>query len=261
MQLNCWSLRCSWSIACRPCSNYIFILNLTPGFNGLGKDNYKMRREAFKFWDLVCLILEILRLDVCHVIAPIFCVFVPCVPSCLVVFCPAVATVITKAPEDVSYTVGTEEVHFDCKATSDDSTPVLITWEKDDARIYMEMDPRVTITATQLIINLKNLSSEDVKKYYGGEYMCVAENGYSLAQAKATLYMSGEGPVGEGHNTYDFYTPAPSVYLSVDKVVGANRKKYRVDGFVIWHTHPYIASLLTPSWLSNFTTSGGPNCL
>ena len=31
--------RCSWSIACRRCSNYIFILNLTPGFNGLGKDN------------------------------------------------------------------------------------------------------------------------------------------------------------------------------------------------------------------------------
>ena len=24
-QLNCWSLRCSWSIACRRCSNYIFI--------------------------------------------------------------------------------------------------------------------------------------------------------------------------------------------------------------------------------------------
>ena len=52
-QLNCWSLGCSWSSACRHCSNYIFILNLTPGFNGLGKDSYKMRREAFKFWDLV----------------------------------------------------------------------------------------------------------------------------------------------------------------------------------------------------------------
>ena len=59
-QLNCWSLRCSWSIACRRCSNYIFILNLTPGFNGLGKDNNKMRREAFKFWGLVFLILETL---------------------------------------------------------------------------------------------------------------------------------------------------------------------------------------------------------
>ena len=60
-QLNCWSLRCSWSIVCRHCSNYIFILNLTPGFNGLGKDNYKMRWEAFKFWDLVHLILKTLR--------------------------------------------------------------------------------------------------------------------------------------------------------------------------------------------------------
>ena len=59
-QLSCWSLRCSWSIACRRCSNYIFILNLTSGFNGLGKDNYQMRREAFKFRDLVRLILETL---------------------------------------------------------------------------------------------------------------------------------------------------------------------------------------------------------
>ena len=57
-QLNCWSLRCSWSIACRRCSNYIFILDLTPGFKGWGKDNYRMRRETFKFWDLVPLILE-----------------------------------------------------------------------------------------------------------------------------------------------------------------------------------------------------------
>ena len=60
-QLDCWSLRCSWSIACRRCSNYIFILNLTPGFNRLGKDKYKMRREAFEFWELLCLILETLR--------------------------------------------------------------------------------------------------------------------------------------------------------------------------------------------------------
>ena len=44
---------------CRRCSN--FILNLTPGFNGLGKDNFKNRRETFKFWDLVGLILEVWR--------------------------------------------------------------------------------------------------------------------------------------------------------------------------------------------------------
>ena len=40
---------------------YIFILDLTSGFIGLGKDSCKMRRETFKFGDLVRLILEILR--------------------------------------------------------------------------------------------------------------------------------------------------------------------------------------------------------
>ena len=39
----------NWLTVCRHCSNYIFILNLTPGFNGMGKDNYKMRQEAFNF--------------------------------------------------------------------------------------------------------------------------------------------------------------------------------------------------------------------
>ena len=33
----------------RRCSNYIFILDLTPGFIGLGKDNFKTRRGTFKF--------------------------------------------------------------------------------------------------------------------------------------------------------------------------------------------------------------------
>ena len=60
-QLNCWSIRCSWSIACRRCSNYICMLYLTPGFNRLGKDRCKTRREPFKFWDLVRLLLESLR--------------------------------------------------------------------------------------------------------------------------------------------------------------------------------------------------------
>ena len=41
--------------ACRHC---IFI---TPGFNGLGEGNCKTRRETFKFWDLVHLILQVLQ--------------------------------------------------------------------------------------------------------------------------------------------------------------------------------------------------------
>ena len=66
MQLNCWSLRCSWCIACRRCPNHIFIIGLTPGFNGLGKDNCKTWRETFKFWNLVHPISEIWR----HIYAP-----------------------------------------------------------------------------------------------------------------------------------------------------------------------------------------------
>ena len=42
------------------CSNDIFILDLTPGFNRLGKDNCKTDRETAKCWALVCLVLEIL---------------------------------------------------------------------------------------------------------------------------------------------------------------------------------------------------------
>ena len=53
--------RCSWSTACRRCSNYIFILNLTRGLNGLGKGNYKTRRETFTLWDLVRLIAKVWR--------------------------------------------------------------------------------------------------------------------------------------------------------------------------------------------------------
>ena len=41
-------------------SLYIFILDFTPGFNILSKDNCKTRRDTFKFLDLVGLILEIL---------------------------------------------------------------------------------------------------------------------------------------------------------------------------------------------------------
>ena len=90
-QLNCWSLRCSWSIACQRCSSYIFIVDATTGLNGLGKDNCKKRRESVKFWDLLHLILEILQYFTCddslrhiHVIMGLHCTKVsPSVSSML----------------------------------------------------------------------------------------------------------------------------------------------------------------------------------
>ena len=44
-----------------PYTNYIFIIDLTPGLNEMGKENGKTRQEIFKFLDLVCLTLEVLR--------------------------------------------------------------------------------------------------------------------------------------------------------------------------------------------------------
>ena len=51
------------SNACRCYSNYIFILDLIPGFNGLSKDNCKTREKTSKFLDLVRLILEVWQLS------------------------------------------------------------------------------------------------------------------------------------------------------------------------------------------------------
>ena len=44
-----------------PYTNYIFIIDLTPGLNEMSKENGKTRQEIFKFLDLVCLTLEVLR--------------------------------------------------------------------------------------------------------------------------------------------------------------------------------------------------------
>ena len=40
-------------------SNYMSTLDLTPGFNGLGRDNFETRRDMIKCWDLMRLILEV----------------------------------------------------------------------------------------------------------------------------------------------------------------------------------------------------------
>ena len=48
-------------VACRRCSNYIFILDLAFSFIGLDKNNYKTRRATFEFGDLVRPILDIFR--------------------------------------------------------------------------------------------------------------------------------------------------------------------------------------------------------
>ena len=111
--------------------------------------------------------------------------FVYSVLSHPVRFYLSVRTVITVSPQDVHFTLGLEEVRFHCEASSDDSTPVNITWEKDNAPINMDMDSRIVINATKLIINLKGLSTNDIETNYTGEYLCIASVGYTIAKAKA----------------------------------------------------------------------------
>ena len=68
-QSNCSSLRRSWSIACRRCSNYIFILNLIRGFDRLGKDNCKTTRDSEKHlsFEIWCsYIRELTALSILH---------------------------------------------------------------------------------------------------------------------------------------------------------------------------------------------------
>ena len=75
------NIRCT----CRRCSNYIFVLNLTPGFNGLAKSNCKTRRQSLKFWDLVRLILETLRYKYINRIVQVWIddILVPCTLCCI----------------------------------------------------------------------------------------------------------------------------------------------------------------------------------
>ena len=56
-QSDCRSLSAN-----RRCSNYIFILDLTPGLNRLGRNNCETWREIFSFWDSVRL-LEVWRYE------------------------------------------------------------------------------------------------------------------------------------------------------------------------------------------------------
>ena len=53
-------------VASRRCSKYTFILDLTPGFSGLGRGNCKTRRQSFKFWDLVQSIFAVVWWQFAH---------------------------------------------------------------------------------------------------------------------------------------------------------------------------------------------------
>ena len=64
-------------MACRHCSNYIFIFDLIPGSNGLGKNKSKTRQETFKF-DVFSPSFSILSLDSYIILCVLFLLWVFC---------------------------------------------------------------------------------------------------------------------------------------------------------------------------------------
>ena len=96
-------------------------------------------------------------------------------------------TVILNAPQDVYFAIGVTEVRFQCEASSDDSTPVTITWKKDNDPVALNTYHWFTKTPRELIINTAGLSLNYFATNYLGDYICEARNGHSYAEAKAAL--------------------------------------------------------------------------
>jgi len=87
-------------------------------------------------------------------------------------------------------------VQFDCVASSDDSTPVTIIWYKDEARIYPDLDERLSLSEkNSLIINIEGLDRDEVRDKYQGDYECEATNGHSV-DTSAFEFIVGEVAVG-----------------------------------------------------------------
>ena len=98
-----------------------------------------------------------------------------------------VRTMILNAPHDVYFALGVTKVRFQCEVFSDDSTPVTITWKKDNEPVSLNTYRWFTITSSELIINMVGLSLHYAATSYIGDYTCEATNGYSYAEAKAAL--------------------------------------------------------------------------
>ena len=71
-QQNCWSLRCSWNIACWLLQLYHSWLNSWLQWIGQRQLQEEMGRETFKFWDLVsyirCLTVSYFSAEICNFI-------------------------------------------------------------------------------------------------------------------------------------------------------------------------------------------------
>ena len=79
------NIRCTLVVGAAPTT--YFILNLTPGFNGLAKGNCKTRRQSFKFCNLVRLIASYIRDFTVHYKNPQKHINITTVKQCTLLLC------------------------------------------------------------------------------------------------------------------------------------------------------------------------------
>ena len=95
---------------------------------------------------------------------------------------------LTEVPSDVLIDDDSTQARFNCSATSDSSTPVTLTWQKDGQHLQLLVDPRLTLGESQdLVIDLRNLTLDAATLSYLGEYECHVSNGYQHRMASAYL--------------------------------------------------------------------------
>ena len=108
------------------------------------------------------------------------------------IFLSTERTEIVVAPEDIVLVYG-KKVIMRCEAKSDDSTPVLIRWLKDDVEIHY-IEHQISVNSTDHSLHIRTEADSDQGASYKGRYTCVATNMYSEVQASAEIVLPA-GPV------------------------------------------------------------------
>ena len=113
--------------------------------------------------------------------------YVSCNFGWLSIFLHSEKTELEIAPEDDELTLG-ETHELRCKGQSDDSTPIVYTWNHNDRRVQL-MRGSVEIEEVDgvSILRLITGNMDDQGASMIGEYTCHVSNGYSEDTAKATL--------------------------------------------------------------------------
>ena len=101
-------------------------------------------------------------------------------------------TEIVVAPGDIVLVYGIKVI-MRCEAKSDDSTPVLIRWLKDDVEIHY-IEHHISVNSTDHSLHVRTEAESDQGASYKGKYTCVATNMYSEVQASAEIVLPA-GPV------------------------------------------------------------------